>query len=179
MIICSTPDGCRTLCKLDELQLWESEKFIEIKQYIRFRMRWWGLQWGGTYCLHNTRLSELSAAVHSSLPPTKRSPRAGWCYQCWMITPITASSLTSTEKGGFTKLKLEGKKVIETYWQGLGCDGETPSLLFTILSRTPPNIAGLAVRSRVGHCGWAMGAVSFLPSPGLVEWFPWHEASQK
>lgn len=144
--------------------------------------------------LLNTRLSEISPAVHSSVPPTKRSHQAVWFYQCWMITPITAFSLTAGDKclqmerqgqrevelllmwGGhaFTKLKLGGG-VVEAFWQGLGCDGETPSLLFPILSHTPPIIAGLTVSSRAGLCGWAMGTVSFLPSPGPVDWFPWQE----
>lgn len=72
----------------------------------------------------NTRLSELSAAVRSLLPPTKRSHQAVWFYQCWMITPITASSLTSRhrhlqvekqrQKGGFTK--KSGRDVLTGPW---------------------------------------------------------------
>lgn len=116
-----------------------------------------------------------------------------------MITPITAFSLTSRDGclqmekerspcwlqavffplgwagGKVAKSKPGGEKVVETCWQGLGCDGETPSLRFPVLSRTPPIIAGLTGRSRAGACGWAMGAVSFLPSPSPADWFPWQE----
>lgn len=57
--------------------------------------------------LLNTRLSELSAAVHSSLPPTRRSHQAVWFYQRWMITPINAFSLIS--RGRRLQMEKEGK----------------------------------------------------------------------
>lgn len=83
----------------------------------------------------------------------------------------------------FRKLKLSIKKAVETCWQGPGCDGETLSLFFPILSHTPPIIAGFTVTSRAMLRGWAMGAVSFLPFPDPVDWFPppqtWHGFSWK
>ncbi len=58
--------------------------------------------------LLNTRLPELSAAVHSSLPPARRSHQAVWFYQRWMITPINAFSLTS--RGWRLQMEKERKK---------------------------------------------------------------------
>lgn len=147
-----------------------------------------------------TRLSELSAAAHS---PTKRAHQVVCFYQSWIITPISALSLTSRDEclqmGKERKrwsswltvrskvvgecrvgeelilLRSAKEKSLMRCWQGLGRDGKTPSPLLPVLSRAPPIIAGLTVRRRAGLCMWAMGAVSFLSSTGPVDWFPWQD----
>lgn len=143
-----------------------------------------------------TRLSDLSAAVHSSHKESsagsavlsvlndypnncflistqgwmsanrERGGTPGWLYavKWWGSAGLILKSWSSQKKK---------KKCLRRHWQGLGYDGETPSLLFPILSRAPPIIAGLNVRRRAGLCMWAMGAVSFLSSPGPADWFPW------
>lgn len=164
---------------------------------MRFRIRRWALQCGGTRCLIPVVWIISSC---SSQPTPHREISAGGlvlsvlndhtnnCFliniEGWMSANGEREKSVSQQAvffplgwagGKVAKSKPGGEKVVETCWQGLGCDGGTPSLRFPVLSRTPPIIAELTVRSRAGLCGWAMGAVSFLPTPSPADWFPWQE----